>query len=57
MFIVGILLSVKKVAEMDRYHMLRVVVVTSILSFFVILFFLAYGFTLGNPIQFTCTGD
>jgi hypothetical protein len=45
----GVLLCLKRVAEMERYHMLRVVVLTSILSCFVVIFFLAYGFTLGNP--------
>jgi hypothetical protein len=45
----GTLLCLKRVAEMERYHDLRVVVLTTILSSFVILFFLGYGFTLGNP--------
>lgn len=34
---------------MERYHNLRVFVLVTILSFFVIVFFLAYGFTMGNP--------
>ena len=45
----GVLLCFKRVAEMQRYHTLRVVVLTSILSYFVILFFIGYGLTLGNP--------
>ena len=45
----GGLLCLKRVAQMERYHYLRVVVLTTILSFIVLLFFLAYGFTLGSP--------
>ena len=51
----GAVLCLKKVAEMERYHMLRVVVLTSILSYFVVLFFIGYGFTLGYPLYtFDC---
>ena len=49
----GVLLCFKRVAEMQRYHTLRVVVLTSVLSFFVILFFIGYGFRLGAPPRFT----
>lgn len=63
----GALVCLKRIAEMQRYHELRVVILTSILSFFVVLFFLAYGVTVVDscnpPIQsnqagadhFTCT--
>jgi dolichyl-phosphate-mannose--protein O-mannosyl transferase len=51
MLLIGIVLLLKRVAEMERYHTLRVVVLTSLLSSVVIYFFLVYGFTLGNPIS------
>jgi len=41
----GVIVVVKRVTGMERYHMLRVVVLTTILSFFVVLFFLSDGFT------------
>ena len=50
----GVLLCLKRVAEMERYHTLRVVVLTSILSFFVVLFFVGYCFTLGSPPFYDC---
>ena len=40
---------------MDRYHNLRVFVLVTIFTFLVIVFFLEYGFTLGNPIR--CNAD
>lgn len=45
----GLVLTLKRVADMTRYHTLRVVALTSFLGFIVIFLFLAYGFTLGNP--------
>ncbi len=48
----GALLCFKRVAEMERYHDLRVVILTTILSAVVILFFVAVGFTFGNPHYF-----
>jgi hypothetical protein len=53
----GVLLCLKRIAEMERYHTLRVVVITAILSYFVILFFVGYGLTLGHPRQWDCTND
>jgi len=50
----GALICLKRIAEMQRYHKLRVVI--AILSFFVILFFLGYGLSCGNPLQANC-GD
>ena len=44
----GALLCLKRVAEMERYHDLRVVILTTIFSSVLIVSFLAYGFTLGN---------
>lgn len=64
----GLLLCFKRLADMERFHVLRVVILTSILSFFVILFFLGHCFTFGTPLctppiqwndagneHFTCT--
>ena len=45
----GLLLCFKRVADMERYHLVRVVVLTSILSFFVVLFFIGFGLTFGHP--------
>jgi hypothetical protein len=45
----GALVCLKRIAEMQRYHELRVVILTSILSVFVILFFIGFGLTFGNP--------
>lgn len=50
----GALLCLKRVAEMQRYHKLRVVILTSILSFFAIVFFLGRLFTVGTYI---CTPE
>ena len=51
----GVVLCMKRVAEMESYHTLRVVVLTSFLSYFVVLFFIGYGLTLGNPLyRFDC---
>jgi len=41
----GVLVCLRRIAQMESYHTLRVVVLTMILSFFVILFFLSYGFS------------
>lgn len=48
----GALVCLKRIAEMQRYHKLRVVILTSILSFFVILFFLGHCLTPGS---YSCT--
>jgi uncharacterized membrane protein YesL len=50
----GGILCLKRVAQMERYHNLRVVVLTTILSFIVFFFFLAYGVTFGDPIYYDC---
>lgn len=52
----GLVLCFKRLAEMERYHLVRVVVLTSILSFFVILFFIGYGLSCGNLLPSNC-GD
>jgi len=46
---VGVLLLFRRVAQIERYHTLRVVLITAVLSVGVIFFFLLYGFTFGNP--------
>lgn len=53
----GALLFLKRVAEMERYHDLRVVILTTIFSSVVIVSFLAYGFTLGNSGLNDCVID
>ena len=51
----GALLLFQKVANMERYHNLRVFVLITILSLVVIVFFVEYGFTLGNPeLNYNC---
>jgi hypothetical protein len=44
----GAVFLLKKVAEMDRYHDLRVWALTLLLSCIVIYFFLIYGLTAGR---------
>jgi hypothetical protein len=46
----GALVCLKRVAEMQRYHELRVVILTAILSFIAIFFFLGHLFTQGSYI-------
>jgi hypothetical protein len=48
----GVLLCFKRVAEMERWHTLRVLVLSSMLTCIVIVFFVAYGFTFGEPHYF-----
>jgi len=50
----GLAVCLKKVVELERFHSLRVIVLTSILSFIVILYFIMYCFTLGNVIYWNC---
>ena len=57
----GALLCLKRIADMQRYHRVRVVLLTSILSLIPILFFLGYILTSGSyictpPIQLNDTG-
>lgn len=53
LLLIGFVLLLKRLADMDRYHNLRVVVLTTILSCIVIYFFFEYGFTLGNPMEYS----
>ena len=48
----GVILCFKKVAEMERYHRLRVVALTLILSFCVVLVFNCLWLHDGNPILY-----
>jgi len=52
--LLGVFLVFKRVAEMDRYHMFRVMILTLILSFVAFLFFIGYGLSGGNPIETDC---
>ena len=55
--ICGALVCLKRIADMDRYHELRVLVLTALLSAVAILFFLGYGLTLGNPVLYDCVSE
>ena len=48
----GALVFLKRIVEMERYHLVRVVLLTSILSFVPIFFFLGYVLMSGS---YTCT--
>lgn len=52
--VVGCVLLLRKVAEMDGYHNLRVIVLTAIFSSPFIFFFLLYVYYLFNSPVFTC---
>jgi hypothetical protein len=55
LLLIGVMLSLKRAAEMNRFFGLRVAVFTSILACLVLYFFLQFGFTFGNPpIEFDC---
>jgi len=49
MILLGVLLCFTRVAEMERYHDLRVIILTSILGAFVVLFMFALGSTFDDP--------
>lgn len=53
----GLALCVKKFVQMERFHEVRVIVFTTILSLGVILYFLMYAFTLGNAIYWNCVDN
>jgi len=60
-FLSGIALLLKKVAEMDRYHSLRVLLLTTFLSTIVISLFLyfvlVYSFSLDQTCMVPCGDD
>lgn len=53
----GILLCLKRVAEMERYHALRVAVLSVVLGCIVGFLFLAFALSLGKPFQYDCVSD
>ena len=56
MLIFGVLWTLKKVADMERYHTLRVFVLTLFLSCTVLWFFVSYVLPVVNP-PFVCVID
>ena len=54
MVLLGLLLCFKKAAEMERYHYLRVIILTSIFSVIVVLFLLELG-SMFDESQYDCT--
>ena len=50
----GVLLCFKRVAEMERYHDLRVVILTAIVGAFVVFFLLAFAVALDEPLPYDC---
>ena len=48
----GVIWLLKKVAEMERYHYLRVWVLTAILTCFITYFFLGYCLTMAGNVPF-----
>jgi len=53
----GVLLLFRRVVEIERYHTLRVVLITAVLSVGVVFFLFLYGFTLGNPVLIDYCSD
>ena len=47
----GVLLCLKRVAQMERYHYLRVIILTSIFGVIVVLFLIALGSTFDYRFQ------
>ena len=54
MLVIGGFLLLKKVAEVEGHLALRVLILTTIFSVPVLLFFIGYGLTLGNPHHNDC---
>ncbi len=50
----GVLLCLKRVAQMERYHYLRVIILTSIFGVIVVLFLLELG-SMFDESQYDCT--
>jgi len=55
--LLGFILCVKRVAEMERYHTLRVVVLAIVLSSIAGFLFLAFALSLSDPFQSDCNGS
>ena len=54
---VGVLLLFRKIAQIERYHTLRVVLITAVLSVGLMFFFLLYGLTLGTTVPLQDCSD
>ena len=52
--IFGGLLCFKRVAEMERYHNLKIIVLSSILATILLLFFVAFASALDDHFQYDC---
>jgi hypothetical protein len=52
--LLGFILGVKRVAEMERYHTLRVVILAVVLSFIAGFLFLAFALSINPPFQYDC---
>ena len=52
MMLLGLLLCLKRVAQMERYHNLRVVIFTSIFGVIVVFSIIAFRSTLYNQFQY-----
>ena len=53
--LIGIIVMLKKFGEMERYLELRVFILTTLFSTFVVYFFLTYGSGFTDPINPPCT--
>ena len=51
MILLGVLFCFKRVVEMERYHDLRVIILTSVLGALALLGFIAFASTFDEPIQ------
>ena len=55
--LLGFILCVRRVAQMERYHTLRVVILAVVLSSVAGFLFLAFALALDNPFQSGCNGS
>ena len=55
--LLGFILGVKRVAEMERYHTLRVVILAVVLSSIAGFLFLAFALSINPPFQYDCDGS
>ena len=52
--VLGFFLCFKRVAEMEGYHHLRVIVLTSLFGIIVVLFLIGLGSTFDDDLQYDC---
>ena len=52
--VLGFLLCFKRVAEMERYHQLRVIILTAIFGAVVVLFLMGLGSAFDDDLQYDC---